>query len=45
MSWMELPAAGATGLVIAAALAAGIAASYGRELEARRGSASSASSA
>lgn len=36
MTWMELPKAAATYLVIAAALAAGIAASYGRELEAGR---------
>jgi hypothetical protein len=36
MSWMNFLAAGATYLVIAAALAAGIAASYGRELEANR---------
>ncbi len=36
MNWMDFLAAGATYLVIAAALAAGIAASYGRELEANR---------
>jgi hypothetical protein len=36
MSWMDFLADGATYLVIAAALAAGIAASYGRELEAKR---------
>lgn len=36
MNWMEFLAAGATYLVIAAALAAGTAASYGRELEANR---------
>ena len=36
MTWMEFLADGATYLVIAAALAAGIAASYGRELEANR---------
>ncbi|MGA9580977.1 MAG: hypothetical protein WBR13_03280 [Allosphingosinicella sp.] len=36
MRWMEFVADGATYLVIAAALAAGTAASYGRELEARR---------
>lgn len=36
MRWMEFLAAGATYLVIAAALAAGTAASYGRELEAHR---------
>ena len=36
MSWIEFPADGATYLVIAAALAAGISASYGRELEANR---------
>ncbi|HYG47506.1 MAG TPA: hypothetical protein VD846_06130 [Allosphingosinicella sp.] len=36
MTWMGFLADGATYLVIAAALAAGIAASYGRELEAHR---------
>ncbi|HEX9947013.1 MAG TPA: hypothetical protein VGA98_05680 [Allosphingosinicella sp.] len=36
MNGLEFLAAGATYLVIAAALAAGIAASYGRELEASR---------
>lgn len=36
MRWVEFLAAGATYLVIAAALAAGIAASYGRELESNR---------
>lgn len=36
MNGMEFPADGATYLVIAAALVAGIAASYGRELEAHR---------
>jgi hypothetical protein len=36
MNGKEFAAAGATYLVIAAALAAGIAASYGRELEANR---------
>ncbi|MGZ8352112.1 MAG: hypothetical protein ACXWUJ_03290 [Allosphingosinicella sp.] len=36
MNWMDFLAAGMTYLVIAAALAAGIAASYGRELEADR---------
>jgi hypothetical protein len=36
MSWTEILAEGATCLIIAAALAAGIAASYGRELEANR---------
>lgn len=36
MIWMELGADGATYIVIAAALAAGTAASYGRELEAGR---------
>jgi len=36
MNWMDFLAEGATYLVIAAALAAGIAASYGRELEAGR---------
>lgn len=36
MNWMEFLGHGATYFVIAAALAAGIAASYGRELEARR---------
>jgi len=36
VKWMEFPAAAATCLVIAGALAAGIAASYGRELEANR---------
>jgi hypothetical protein len=36
MNGLEFLAAGATYLVIAAALAAGIAASYGRELEANR---------
>lgn len=36
MRWTELPADGATFIVIAGALAAGIAASYGRELEANR---------
>lgn len=36
MSWVEFLADGANYLVIAAALAAGIAASYGRELEAHR---------
>ena len=36
MSWMEFPESATSYLVIAAALAAGIAASYGRELEARR---------
>ncbi|HYW15220.1 MAG TPA: hypothetical protein VE891_03570 [Allosphingosinicella sp.] len=36
MSWIESLADGANYLVIAAALAAGIAASYGRELEADR---------
>ena len=36
MNPAELPADGATWLVVAAALAAGIAASYGRELGAKR---------
>lgn len=36
MSWLDFLADGATYMVIAAALAAGIAASYGRELEAQR---------
>ncbi|HEX8380740.1 MAG TPA: hypothetical protein VF619_09370 [Allosphingosinicella sp.] len=36
MIWPALPAAGVHYLVIAAALAAGLAASYGRELEANR---------
>ena len=36
MKWMEFLADGSTCVVIAAALAAGIAASYGRELEAGR---------
>jgi hypothetical protein len=36
VSWVEFLADGATYLVIAAALAAGIAASFGRELEAGR---------
>jgi hypothetical protein len=36
MTWLAVLAAGADHLVIAAALAAGIAASYGRELEASR---------
>lgn len=36
MRWLDFLAGGATYLVIAAALAAGIAASYGRELEASR---------
>ncbi len=36
MSWVDFLADGATYLVIAAALAAGIAAAYGRELEANR---------
>lgn len=36
MNWMEFLSAGATYFIIAAALAAGIAASYGRELEAKR---------
>lgn len=36
MTWIDFPAAAATYLVIAAALAAGTAASYGRELEGGR---------
>ncbi len=36
MTWTEFVAAGATYLIIGAALAAGTAASYGRELEANR---------